>query len=146
VVAKLVQNESNAASVEITWTTVDETDVSTILIERSPDGFAFEKVLQLKPENDSVNTYTRTDNSPLKGRSYYRLSYRGADKSETQSFLIPIENYGIQAAGIIIEEDEIHADKIEITLQSMNNQDVVVYLRNAEGVEYFIDTFIGLRS
>lgn len=67
--------------VDITWSTASETNSSYFTIERSTDATHFEKLARINGSGkSSVTTYYKhTDEAPLSGLSYYRLSQTDFD-------------------------------------------------------------------
>lgn len=71
----------NNGSVQLTWVTSSEINNDYFSIEQSADGESFKKIAQVKGSgNSSVEIeYNYTDDSPLNGFSYYRLSQTDFD-------------------------------------------------------------------
>ncbi len=62
--------------VELSWKIATETENDYYTVERSQDGRNYDKMGRIKSEknSDQENTYDFTDDAPLDGVSYYRLS------------------------------------------------------------------------
>ena len=75
---ELLSFNANCAEekVQLAWTTESERDNDYFTIEKSCDGFAFEKVASIPGAGNSstMQQYTLTDPEPCGGTSYYRLS------------------------------------------------------------------------
>lgn len=66
--------------VDLSWATASEKDNAFFTIERSADGMQFEKVQQVPAKNSVLGApYTCSDEHPLSGVSYYRLSQTDFD-------------------------------------------------------------------
>jgi hypothetical protein len=64
----------NAGSVNrVTWATATETGRNTLQLQRSADGRSFETIVTMAGKGNN-SRYEYTDNSPLHGVNYYRLS------------------------------------------------------------------------
>jgi hypothetical protein len=89
---------SKDKKVILNWSTASERDNDYFTIERTIDGINFEKIGELKGAgtSSSRNDYQFTDNNPIKGISYYRLSqtdYNGEmEVFEPQSIEIEDKN------------------------------------------------------
>ncbi|MET0464988.1 MAG: hypothetical protein ABW007_17625, partial [Chitinophagaceae bacterium] len=71
---------NNAGGVRIDWTTAQEQDNKYFTIERSADGRTFTEIARVNGTNNATgSTYQYTDNAPLPGISYYRLSQTDLD-------------------------------------------------------------------
>ncbi|MDP4266156.1 MAG: hypothetical protein Q8880_01815 [Bacteroidota bacterium] len=79
-------------TVELNWTTLTETNNDYFTIEKSKDGFSFEKVLITKGAGTSsqMNNYKTFDVSPYYGQSYYRLKQTDYDGTYKYSEIIPV--------------------------------------------------------
>jgi hypothetical protein len=72
-------------TVKLDWQTAQEQNSLFYGIERSKDMSTFEQIAKVQSAGSTNETsnYTLTDESPLKGRSYYRLRQVDADGHET---------------------------------------------------------------
>ena len=74
---ELLTFEVEAANpvVELHWITATEFNNAGFHVERSPDGFSFERIGFVQGAGSSMSTleYTFTDQQPYQGTSYYRL-------------------------------------------------------------------------
>jgi hypothetical protein len=79
---------------ELRWQTANEINNLMFEIERSSDGFSFEKIGEVAGAvNSTANTaYTFTDNAPPAGVSYYRLKQVDADRQFEYSKIVPVNN------------------------------------------------------
>ncbi|KYG73012.1 T9SS type A sorting domain-containing protein [Roseivirga echinicomitans] len=79
------------STVLLKWSTASEIDNDFFTIERSSNGAEFEPILYIpgKGTSEETNNYVAVDNTPISGRSYYRLKqtdFNGSfDYSEMKS-------------------------------------------------------------
>ncbi|MEY4001959.1 MAG: hypothetical protein RIT07_1, partial [Bacteroidota bacterium] len=83
--------------VYLNWTTLDETNMKSIVLQSSSDGEIVEKVTELLAQNTLHNLYTFTDTSDMMKRTYqsqnhryYRLEFVNLDQSVEQSSWISV--------------------------------------------------------
>ena len=80
-------------TVLLDWQTANEINSSYFDVERSIDGFRFEKIGQVKAAGNSTTTryYQFTDPLPVKGMNYYRLKQVDLDGTSSYSEVRKIE-------------------------------------------------------
>ena len=84
--------EKNNSSINITWTTDDESGMSKYEVQRSADGRNFSNIQSVQSRNSvSRTSYTAADNKPLKGIGYYRLKMVEVDGSATYSKIVTVQ-------------------------------------------------------
>lgn len=96
--------------VELNWTTASEENFSHFLIDRSSNAVKFEKIGQIKGKGSgkSIVNYSFTDNLPIDGKSYYRLS--AVDKDGTiETFDVISVNFNIQKAEVLLFPNPVSA-------------------------------------
>lgn len=81
-------------TVDLTWSTVSEVDNEYFTIERSADGRNFSFLTRIEGAGNStvLQQYQTTDDHPLKGVSYYRLSQTDADGQTTSFDMVAVNN------------------------------------------------------
>lgn len=74
----------------LTWGTETEDNTAYFNIERSRDGFNFEKIGQVNAQGQSIQTahYTFDDVNPFEGANYYRLELVDLDGTSTYSNIV----------------------------------------------------------
>lgn len=78
--------KKNNGSIDITWTTEIESNMSHYEIQRSSDGRSFSTIQSMQSSNRvSRVSYAVTDSKPLNGISYYRLKMVETDGSSNYS-------------------------------------------------------------
>ena len=67
--------KKNEKSSLLTWSTANEVNNSHFDVQRSTNGFNFEKIGEVpaSEKQNALNRYDFVDNNPTKGRNYYRL-------------------------------------------------------------------------
>lgn len=82
----------NNDNVCLNWSTADEVNVSSIVVERSVDGKFFTPLTTVKAlGGTSVNNYSDADKQPLNGSNFYRLRSVDKDGRFTYSQTIMIQ-------------------------------------------------------
>ena len=85
--AKRVQNRAF-----LTWQTVNEQKVSHFVVQKSFDGKNFQSIGQVKAQGGlTKNEYNFTDNTTLRGATYYRLAQFDTDGKSTYSSVRTLE-------------------------------------------------------
>lgn len=83
--------------VELDWSTSAEVNNDHFTVERSADGAVFEAIARIKGAGNSTTTlkYTATDDTPLPGISYYRLTQTDVGGDSRYSDIVSIDRSGI---------------------------------------------------
>ncbi len=83
--------------VRLQWTTASESNTSSFTVERSVNGFRFEKLATVPAAGNSThtNTYEVLDRDPLQGISYYRLASTSFDGRYTIESIVVSVNFGV---------------------------------------------------
>ncbi len=94
--------DCNNAEAVITWTSATEINNDYYTIDRTIDGATYETIATVKGAGNSSMplTYSITDNNPLRGTSYYRLSQTDLDGKTTH--FAPITFQGCKVSGTTI--------------------------------------------
>lgn len=88
-------NKLTPSNVSLTWTTVQENNISSYEIERSIDGITFETIGHVNASGTSTNlshNYQFTDVAPATGTNYYRIKIISRDNSAKYSAVKIINN------------------------------------------------------
>lgn len=92
--------EMRANNVSLSWETVNESNTSHFILQRSGDGRNFMPLGRVEAKNKpGNNSYQFTDISPATGTNFYRLVMMDRDDNKTLSQVIKI-NMGSGQAGI----------------------------------------------
>jgi hypothetical protein len=138
-------------SISLAWKTGTEEKVIAYEIERSPDGKKWEKAGFVSAESSasSVKDYTFTDNDPIDGKNYYRLSSKESDGKTQYSKVLLIHFQSDKLSSIAIFPNPV-ADQLFIDNNTQNVKISKAAIYNAEGkliknitanaVSFMIDT------
>ena len=94
--------KAKGCETELVWTTLSETNNSYFAVERSRDGKNFEVIGKVESKvNNSTEavSYHYTDNAPLKGQNFYRLTQYDFDGKSTSSAIEKV-NISCQALDV----------------------------------------------
>ena len=85
--------------VKLAWSTAAELNAGHFGIERSTDARIFGEIAKVAAKGDSyeIRSYIHTDETPLRGRSYYRLRQVDMDGSYTYSKVVSVRTTGTDA-------------------------------------------------
>jgi hypothetical protein len=85
------QAKKTTGQINLSWDTVNETDLASFVVERSADGYVFTAVGSVHPENTRSNhNYNLADKNHLASINYYRLKILDTDASFTYSPVVAI--------------------------------------------------------
>lgn len=115
------ENAGNKVSVK--WTTAKEIDSDYFAVERSADGYVFEEIGR-KEAAGNINTptpYSFTDNTPLQGKSYYRLRQVDIDEKMVYSPVVTV----LRKSNTITLSPSPAADLLQIRLDETPAEDGV---------------------
>lgn len=84
--------KKNSRSIDLSWITEGESNMSNYDLQRSTDGRNFSSIKTLQ-SNNSLNkiNYAYTDNKPVNGIAYYRLKLNEIDGSYSYSKIITVQ-------------------------------------------------------
>ena len=90
---------TSANLVKLAWSTAAELNAGHFGIERSTDARIFGEIAKVAAKGDSyeIRSYIHTDETPLRGRSYYRLRQVDRDGSYTYSKVVSVRTTGTDA-------------------------------------------------
>ena len=127
-------------NVDIEWSTASEINNDYFIVERSRDGIRFEKLFVIDGAGNSTTYrfYTITDESPLKGVSYYRL--RQVDYDGTPSLTdMRIVDFETGYAGLNLYPNPAK-DALIISFISSQHQKDQIQIENMNGQIVFSKT------
>ena len=85
--------KKNHSSINLTWTTDDEANMSHYELQRSADGRNFSTIVSVQSKNNfSRSSYTAVDNKPINGIGYYRLKMVETDGSANYSRIVTVQS------------------------------------------------------
>jgi acyl-CoA thioesterase-1 len=125
-------------AVALHWTVGNETGPLSFVVQRGIDGKSFDDIWQQTVVAAAVSAaFSWTDNSPLSGKSYYRLKYTGTD-AVAYSEIVGVDELGgkwgigrlIAAAGASAIQAELLSPSAKtVTLSVVNTLGETVYRR-----------------
>ena len=135
---ELINFEGNARAetVVLNWETASEYNNDFFTLERSKDGIQFEPIAEIKGAgtDESFNTYSYTDLTPIHGDNYYRLKQTDFDgKFEySEIIVIPISIQHSTSTEVVpnpVRDNEIsllytaiHEGKMQIQILDVNGK------------------------
>jgi len=97
--------------IDLAWSTADEKNVAGFEIERSVNGREFISIGNTAAKNSASNNYSRTDEKPVAGVSYYRLKMIDLDGSYKYSNIVSVK---LRSNGLSVYPNPV---KDQISLQ-----------------------------
>ena len=124
-------------TVNITWTTATEVNNDYFSVERSTDGISYEVIATVKGAGNSETEldYKITDNSPVAGVAYYRLSQTDFDGT-TKSFAPVAVNFTPQITSTFAVEKlypTAFTSSFSVQFMCDNTVDITVELYSMNG-------------
>lgn len=117
--------------VELFWDIKSKLQHAFFTLERSKNGVNFEKIATIDAGGNTNNPiqYIETDNSPLKGKSFYRLKLTDTKNNSTYS-------------NVIIINSEKNADSSskptkKVDFKKLGDAPILVVLRDTDGKEHY---------
>jgi hypothetical protein len=110
-------------SISLSWKTGTEESVLAYQIERSADGKKWEKAGMVSPETSDaqVKNYSFTDNNPMNGKNYYRLSSKESDGKTQLSKVLMIYFHGEKSNTISIFPNPV-TDRLLISIDAKDTK------------------------
>jgi len=137
--------EVNEDKVDLSWTTMSESNNDFFTVEKSKDGIEFEKVLQVsgKGNNNSIQNYLDVDRSPFDGLSYYRLKQTDFNGNFSYSSIVPVnfKSLGIYEINVY-PNPWSQESSLSLKLRGFNSREVYVELQDVTGRKYYSKLFI----
>lgn len=89
--------KSDKSEVRLYWETASEKDNDYFIVERSSDGITFQAIEKVKGAGNSqqVTAYIFSDNQPVNGTSYYRLTMVDYNGRTSHSPIISVKREGL---------------------------------------------------
>jgi len=128
-------------AVEIKWVTASEVNNDFFSIERSSDSERFETVgnaIKGKGITAEKSTYKTVDESPLYGRSYYRLKQTDFDGKFTYSNVVAFNFEGPRFSSLKAFPNPSSGDNVTVVLEGITvKQEIPVIVYNVQGQKVF---------
>lgn len=124
---------SKEKSIELNWITASETGNELFSIQRSEDGINFNEIGSHKGAGNSNNLikYSFTDNHPVIGINYYRLTQVDFDNSRENSKIIAVR-YKISNTHTVIEKNPV-TDIVTLKVDAEHAADINITIFNQYG-------------
>lgn len=121
------------AKVELSWSTADETNARSFLVEGSSDGQTWATLSEVKAtgNSSSISIYRYEDQRSLEGNIYYRLKQVDQDGNHTYSDVRKVAG-GI--GRVSVYPNPITTEKLTVELSSMQRAPVSYRLINSAGI------------
>lgn len=125
--------QKQSGSVALRWSTAQEQNSHSFIIERSSDGIVFSAIgtVAAAGTTSAPSSYGFTDITPLPGDNYYRLKEVDLDDKFMYSSVAKIY-FGDKAAGFTILNNPVQHD-VQISLWLSSEQQVQLQIRDAGG-------------
>ncbi len=152
---KLISFSATAVSdrtVEVNWTTAQETQNERFVVERSKDLTGFEIVAEIRDvagNSQSKNSYRISDFSPYLGTSYYRLLQYDIDGSRTESRVVSVivrsQDYSLYPNPVQSRSFRISVDEPVTAQVRIDNAagSAIAFKRRVEGPQTIVITPAG---
>ncbi len=112
VFANAVQNNR---SVDLTWQTENTGNANIFSIQKSSDGIHFQNTNTVKVNNPDINQYQFTDETPVEGANYYRISSVGISGKVSYSSIMKV-NVASELQSISIYPNPATADNLNLKI------------------------------
>jgi hypothetical protein len=122
------------AKVVLNWSTASEANTSHFEIQRSANGIDFTTVKKINAAGFSqlLTNYNAVDETPLTGKSYYRLKMADRDFTFTYSSVATVFNESIHSV-LKIYPNPVTGNSAVLELKQLTNQVLQVSLFDASG-------------
>jgi trimeric autotransporter adhesin len=102
-----LRRQAEEKKVVLDWTTASEINVDYFDVQRSQNGVDFYTIGQVRAAGNStqLKNYTKLDEQPLQGLSYYRLNTVDFDGSHKYSAIRPVYFSGTTANAYLVHEE-----------------------------------------
>jgi hypothetical protein len=112
----------NNDKVELEWSTASERNNDSFTIQRGVNAESFEDIKQVRGNGTThvLNRYSAIDDSPIYGRSYYRLKQTDYDGKFSYSKIQVINYEGPQIPVLSVYPNPTSSNKVTITIKGIN--------------------------
>jgi len=132
--------KKNNGSINIDWTTDNESGMSNYEVQRSSDGRNFSNIQSVQSKNSASRTsYSATDGKPLNGIGYYRLKMVEVDGSSTYSKIVAVQ---FATGNLITIYPTLWKKGTTLNISNPNNEKLTAHFFNSAGQHIGISTTI----
>jgi hypothetical protein len=128
------------------WLNNTHNENEEYLIERSPNGVLFERLLRIPSRQDSTNTlfvFTERDRLPFEGDNYYRLTVRRRDGSVVTS---PVKRLKFSFDGEFGVAPNPTSGLLNINMKLFHNKPVELFVYNTLGEAVYTEKIDNVQS
>ena len=123
--------KKNNGSININWTSDNESGLSNYDVQRSSDGRNFSNIQSVQSRNSvSRTSYSATDNKPVNGIGYYRLKMVEVDGSATYSKIVTVQ---FANGNLITMYPTLWKKGTTLNISNPNNEKLTAHFFNAAG-------------
>lgn len=123
--------------VQLSWTALNETDISNHEIQKSANGSSFTNIGTVTAQNDGAPySYNFVDATPVEGNNYYRL--RSVDKqgNATFSHIIRVDN-SFRRRDVVVLPNPVQGGVMNLQLSNINGGKYIISLYSNAGQKVF---------
>ena len=132
--------KKNNSSINVNWTTDNESGMSNYQVQRSSDGRNFSNIQSVQSRNSVGRTgYSATDNKPLNGIGYYRLKMVEVDGSVTYSKIVTVQ---FATGNLITIYPSLWKKGTTLNISNPNHEKLTAHFFNSAGQHIGIATTI----
>jgi len=125
--------EKITETVHLNWVATGEENINQYVVEKSADGSNFTVIGYVFSKGTaSRNTYSLTDNRPLRGTNYYRLRIIEKDDSYTYSQIVRINFAELLTGNIVVAPNPVE-NNFKVYLTGLEKGAYTMDLRNTAG-------------
>ena len=117
-------------SIKVSWSVVNEVNISHYEIERSADGIQFNGILSADVTNSNI--YNRNDLSPLAFDNYYRVKAVGINGDITYSNIVKVAPENL-APSIVVIPNPVKGKQMQVRFTAVKEGKYSLLLQNASG-------------
>ncbi|MGC3945918.1 MAG: hypothetical protein QM762_15570 [Chryseolinea sp.] len=130
--------------VDLDWSTASELNNNFFTVERAVNLEHFEAITEIDGAGTTTrpNSYTHTDNTPLYGRSYYRLKQTDFDGEYTYSKVVTVEYEGPRFASLHAYPNPADGMAVNIIINGVQKQNSIpIQIIDSRGLVVYEKTF-----
>jgi hypothetical protein len=125
--------------VQVKWITASESINEYFTIERSSDGINFIEITRHDGAGNSsqIIEYAITDNNPLTGTSYYRLTQTNTNGSSETFSAVVVKRSAMTPSIDVYPNPGTPGEPIFLSFTGFGDEEVLVVVRDIQGREYY---------
>lgn len=120
-----------SSSVLLNWKTSSESNMDNYVVERSSNGASFSPIATVPSLNSTSANYNYTDNHPLPGISYYRLTMKELTGDQKYSSIVAVSFARNSNTTFLYPSPWEKGTALNIS--NMNGEKLTIYFMNAGG-------------